>query len=251
MRIRNWLRFLCAGCAVAAVTLVAPVVSYAAAAQKLGLSGYSGTLSTDPITRQQQLICDPEEPIRGATSTAYNPSLVRLVNLGAGPGYTVGGAIQLIQFSPQTETFSDPFFMNLFGPGGYFSLDGRFNLFETGLVRVIYEQIGPTGQIAPTGTILDEKPGVTVDGVDTHALFFEAVIDFETGLPVDNTFAQYSVFAGPNDYMEALDDDGQVFRLGPDQLVGVTVGLPEPAGAALLFAGLIAVGGRFRRGAKA
>lgn len=243
MRLCRWFNVFCVGTVVA----VLPVVSHGAAAKKLGLSGYSGTLSTDPISRQQQLICDPEEPIRGATSTSYDPTLVRLVNLGAGPGYTVGGAIQLVQYDPETQTLSDPFFMNLFGPGGYFSLDGNFNLIETGLVRVIYEQIGPAGQITPTGTILDEKPGVTVNGVDTHVLYFDPLYNFDTGLPVDNTLAQYTVFAGPNDYMEGLDDNGEVFRLGPDQLVGVTVGLPEPAGAALLFAGLIALGGRFRR----
>lgn len=246
MRLSYGLWVLCVGGLVAAI----PVASHAAAARKLGGSGFSGTLSTDPATRAQQLICDPDDPTRGATSTAYDPALVRLVNLGAGPGYIVGGAVQLTRFDPELGTFSEPFFQNLFGPGGFFFQDSADpNVFETGLVRVIYEKFGTTGQITPTGTILDDKPGVTGENsVDTHALYFEPLYDPFTGGVVDNTFAQYTVFAGPNDFMEGVDDEGNTFRLGPDQLTGVVVGLPEPAaGVTLLIAVGLALGGRSRR----
>src|SRR5687767_5684062 len=52
-----------------------------------GGSGYSGCLSTNPTIRQQQLICDPDEPRSGSTSVLYDASLVTLAELEYGPGY--------------------------------------------------------------------------------------------------------------------------------------------------------------------
>jgi len=55
-------------------------------ALKNGGSGYSGTLSSNPTVRQQQLICDPIEPRAGSTSVMFDPKLVRLIGFQEGPG---------------------------------------------------------------------------------------------------------------------------------------------------------------------
>src|SRR6185503_139723 len=52
-----------------------------------GGSGLSGTLSTNPTIRQQQLICDPDEPQAGSTSVAYQASQVTVRGAQPGPGY--------------------------------------------------------------------------------------------------------------------------------------------------------------------
>lgn len=224
---------------VAGCLVLLPSVSEGAIARQQGLSGYSGTLSSVSSILQQQLICDPEAPLRGATSTSYDPSLVTLVGLQAGPGYAVGGAVELIDIGSETI-----FFQNLFGPGGYFDTPAP-NAVETGLARVIYEQIGEPGQINPVGQLLAENKGVTgIDGIDTHAFLFEAVPG--VGLPLLN-LAQYEIFAGPNDYMDLLDDNGEVVRLGPGDISPVVVGVPEPAGLGLLGAAGLVLGARIRR----
>jgi len=58
-----------------------------ALASAAGGSGFSGTLSTNPTIRQQQLICDPIEPKQGSTSVRYDASMVSLIGLTGGPGY--------------------------------------------------------------------------------------------------------------------------------------------------------------------
>src|SRR5690349_21521596 len=76
-----------------------------------GGSGYSGTLSTNPTIRQQQLICDPAEPARGSTSVLYDASKVSLIGYQYGPGYgpmplpiegTITGYVE-VQASPTTR----------------------------------------------------------------------------------------------------------------------------------------------------
>ena len=52
-----------------------------------GGSGLSGTLSTNPTIRQQQLICDPDPPDVGSTSVMYNPAMSLLAGITDGPGY--------------------------------------------------------------------------------------------------------------------------------------------------------------------
>ena len=44
-----------------------------AMAKATGGSGYSGTLSTNAVVRQQQLICDPVEPVAGSTRQGRFP----------------------------------------------------------------------------------------------------------------------------------------------------------------------------------
>ena len=65
-----------------------------------GGSGYSGTLSTNAATRQQQLICDPNEPHQGSTSVSYDPTLVTLAGFQAGPGYGNDSFQVLVEVEP-------------------------------------------------------------------------------------------------------------------------------------------------------
>src|SRR5215211_6667837 len=58
-----------------------------ALAKATGGSGYSGTLSTNSVIRQQQLICDPAEPVQGSTSLQYEADKVTLRGMQYGPGY--------------------------------------------------------------------------------------------------------------------------------------------------------------------
>src|SRR5438128_3974701 len=58
-----------------------------ALAKAAGGSGYSGTLSTNSVIRQQQLICDPAEPLEGSTSVQYEADKVTLRGMVYGPGY--------------------------------------------------------------------------------------------------------------------------------------------------------------------
>src|SRR5688500_11874855 len=58
-------------------------------------SGYSGQLSSNRAIRNQQLTCDPDDPISGSTSTVYNPAVVTLSSLLFGPGYSGSGVIEV------------------------------------------------------------------------------------------------------------------------------------------------------------
>src|SRR5437868_5765820 len=58
-----------------------------AMAKAAGGSGYSANLSKNAVIRQQQLICDPAEPVQGSTSVQYEADKVTLSAFAYGPGY--------------------------------------------------------------------------------------------------------------------------------------------------------------------
>src|SRR6478672_6506612 len=68
-----------------------------ALAKASGGSGYSASLSTNSVIRQQQLICDPAEPIAGSTSVLYDASKVTLTGLIPGPGYDNFGFVGFVE----------------------------------------------------------------------------------------------------------------------------------------------------------
>ena len=145
-----------------------------ALAKASGGSGYSGCLSTNPTIRQQQLICDPDEPVEGSTSVSYNPTLVTLAGLEYGPGYGPrlvedGEFSQFIQGYVEVAGIEGTFLQRIES-----FLDSPQGI-ETGYVQVYFElSDGEVGQIAPPEeNFIDEIAGV--EGVDTHALYFAPV----------------------------------------------------------------------------
>src|SRR3954451_18079547 len=58
-----------------------------ALAKAAGGSGYSANLSKNSVIRQQQLICDPNEPRQGSTSVQYEADKVTVRGFAYGPGY--------------------------------------------------------------------------------------------------------------------------------------------------------------------
>src|SRR5215213_2449542 len=206
-----------------------------------GGSGYSGCLSTNPTIRQQQLICDPNEPASGSTSVSYNPSLVTLAALEYGPGYgprviqdgeffdVIQGYVEVAgnqgTFLQRIESFLD-------APQGP----------ETGYVQVYFQQTeGQPGQMTPPETnYIDEIAGV--EGVDTHALYFDPVesadvitIDSQRtfaaaaaaaapwlrGVPSYTIFPAFAGSHGNNAEDFMITQDG--LRLGPADLSSATV----------------------------
>ncbi len=63
-------------------------VSFGAIAKRTGGSGYSGALYGNKAQRKQELICDPNEPTAGSTSTTYDPTIVSLTGFTYGPGFS-------------------------------------------------------------------------------------------------------------------------------------------------------------------
>jgi hypothetical protein len=190
-----------------------------------GGSGYSGTLSTNPATRQQQLICDPNEPKAGSTSVLYDASLVTINHAEAGPGYRndffqvfVEVEPVIIEGPPQGEPELVP--LAVFQ-------QNRQTMEETGYIQVKYQLTGEAGQLEPVGDINDEAG---VDGVDTHELFFDPLggiillrqeatfLAAAADEPV-YTYTIYAAHAGEHgnnqeDFLLTTDN----IRIGPDQL---------------------------------
>src|SRR5689334_5300757 len=101
-------------CAAAAVVAVAmpPSAARGAIAKMNGGSGLSGTLSSNPTIRQQQLICDPDPPDVGSTSVLYNPAVSLLAGVGNGPGYGApasgpGGYVEVFDRSSNSTKLVD------------------------------------------------------------------------------------------------------------------------------------------------
>ena len=179
---------------------------------KAGGSGYSGTLSSNPATRQQQLIIDPPEPLMGSTSTAYDAQKVTLRGATPGPGYDNQNFIALVEVRTANGTRLQPvqeFLVRPLGP-------------EAGFVQVRYLLSGKAGQIEPPRDWLVLDEGGT-EGMDTHSLDFEA-----RDLP-PGTEILYNVFASradpdrgiPEDFL--VTNDGTRTRIGPDQLTPAKV----------------------------
>lgn len=233
-------RFLIAPIVVATAA-VFPAVASAALSKAAGGSGYSGTLSSKPAVRQQQLICDPVEPIRGSTSVLYQPELVTLDGFQYGPGYgPLNGLTAVVEVQVGQLTRLQNLTSFLDNPEGD----------ETGYVQVYYELIGSAGQIAPDGTVLDEDPGPGLpgEGVDTHAFqFTERDFRLQGGeLSAQGIFpvviATYTIYADEGnrpsgnrmDFLTGRDDAGELFTLTPRQLASATVTSPEPSGMVLV-----------------
>lgn len=245
--------------------------SQAALSRANGGSGYSGTLSSNPTIRQQQLICDPATgggnapvnsplaqgaPRRGSTSVTYDPSMVGLSAIEMGTGYAGSGVVEV-------DT----------GEGGLCLQDINDFLahpagVETGYVQVFYHH-GPlaSGVSFPTDNLFgpDGEPSHTPvaagyttydaggpNGFDTHSLFFA----YKAGVAA-NAVAQYNMFADAGTHENAADSvtglvNGKEFTLGSGQLSSVSlraslVPLPPAvwAGSATLAAvGLLAAARR-------
>jgi hypothetical protein len=244
-------------CALLVIAGSAAETSAALARKKVGgtapLASYSGTLSSSSVVRQQQLICDPPEPIRGSTSVEYEPDKVRLTGFDYGPGYgplvvndrDVTGYVEVEQGG---ERFLQDINAFLTQPGGR----------ETGYVQVLYSLFDTAGQITPGGRVLDEDPGLGApgEGVDTHQLIFT-----ELDVPPPGKIgpagiiilgpATYHIYADDGtrgadaDFLVGLDDAGAPFTVSADGIHDATVTAPEPSG--LIFLGLGSLGLLARR----
>jgi hypothetical protein len=236
---------------VPAVCALFPASAHAALSKAAGGSGYSGTLSKNPAVRQQQLICDPPEPIRGSTSVLYEADKVSISDFAYGPGY---GPLNNLGATIEVRVGDDTRMQDLFSffqsPAGE----------ETGYLQVSYALDGGAGQILPDGDILDEDPGPgrPGEGVDTHQFLFDELPRLGAPMPqgvFPTVVATYVIYADAGlrpsgnrrDFLVGRDDAGAEFELGPDQLQRAVVTAPEPSAVALLgVAGLAAL--RRRRG---
>lgn len=194
-------------------------VAEAALAKAQGGSGFSGTLSSNKAIRKQQLIADPDYPTSGSTSTTYDPSVVSFSGINFGPGYYGWVYIEI-----HTDGYT--FLVN----ANDWLADPYGN--ETGYLQVFYTDNPPgftaaatsnKGQITPpSGYLLAARGGPTA--VDTHAMFFDYLTEVS-----DDTIAEYTIYADAGsrqnsaDYMEGVDDEGNPFRLGPNDIAPVTV----------------------------
>lgn len=209
---------LLSGFVVAGLAVVWPASSFGAAQVKLGKSGYSGTLSSDPITRQQQLLCDPDaefDPdavlVSGSMSTYYNAGIVTLRSLVGAPGFTVTRAYVQVQDDTGKHlvtysTFSNPEFN-----GGV----------ETGYLQVFFQRVVTTPPPSVDGPFLfaaaaAPPPTYTYEDRDgtngdiTHELVFKYK-SLDTPL---NTVVQYTNFAdfGPDRAGDGNAPDSLTFR---------------------------------------
>lgn len=269
----SWGRKSLKSCGIAALTGLLAFGAQAATSRKLGGSGYSGTLSSNAVTRQQQLICDPEYPESGSVSVLYDPAIVSLApvetprltvgpaatlpppalfpTLVAGPGYDVTAQIEVIDDGVRR-------LMPLQAGQTFDSQGGLIE--ETGYIQVFFTRTGTPGQMAPPPGFVTVDEDNPYSGVDTHALFF----NYQFGVQ-NNVDATYTIRAelfarhgggdtvNPSDYLEFIDDaSGDRTFLNPGELRaaqvrGPLVAVPEPASLAVMgFAGLMLLG-RHRR----
>jgi hypothetical protein len=224
--------------AVLAVCTLFPASTYAALSKAAGGSGYSGTLSKKPAVRQQQLICDPPEPIRGSTSVLYEADKVSINDFAYGPGYgSIEGTSAMIEVRVGNETRMQDLFLFFNQPMGT----------ETGYLQVFFTLNGQAGQISPDGDILDEDPGPgnPGEGVDTHQFFFDELPRLGAPMPqgvFPTVVATYVIYAdegnrpsgNQRDFLVGLNGNGEEFEFGPDQLQRAVVTAPEPSALALL-----------------
>ena len=205
----------------AAVIGVFTESSPAALAAASGGAGTSGQLSSNRAVRRQQLTCDPDDPVRGRLSVAYDPGIVTLSGLDFGPGYEGEASVEVRSGSGN-------------GNGATLVSFERFMRgdlgAETGFVQVLFFRL--ENQSSQPGQIPVARGFTTVDaggvkGVDTHGLFF----DYLPGV-ADRTVAEYTLFAAeagerpsdnPEDALIGVGDDGREFRVGPSGITPTTV----------------------------
>jgi hypothetical protein len=232
---------------VVGLTCAWPSVSRASTSLKNGGSGYSGTLSSNPTTRTQQLLCDPTG--MGSMSTLYDPSVVTLTGISAIQGFSITSAY--VEVSNDGVTFLE-------SASTFFSSE-RFGQ-ETGYLQVFFGP-PPITTAAVGGTIPDGPPeGFTmqghagVDGQNSHALFFEYLDEAS-----DNAFATYFNYAddglrgSEEDTLTARDENGELFTVHHEDISSAFIGagltgpaltgtspVPLPSSA---WAGLALMGG--------
>jgi hypothetical protein len=225
------------------------------------LASYSGTLSGNPTIRQQQLICDPPEPILGSTSVEYEPEKVTLTDFAYGPGYGPqrDGEAALVGFVgvvDNNESFLQEIRAFLSQPAGR----------ETGYVQLFYQLDGAAGQIAPGGRVYDDDPGLGApgEGVDTHQFLFTEITRSTPGAAGGGVAPAGVIVAGPatfhiyadsglrgfrEDVLIGRDDAGAQVFFKSGQIGDATVTAPEPSGLCLLgAAGLALLARRRARG---
>jgi hypothetical protein len=236
-----WVYRLCLGCVIGSA-LVPSDAAFGALAKQAGGSGLSGTLSSNRAIRQQQLVCDPDEPFRGSTSVRYDPTIVTLVGWRYGPGYfprSPGAQTGLVEVRTGQATALQNIDQFLSQPAGT----------ETGYVQIAYEDDGAQGQIDP------DQDFVTVDedgpaAADTHALFFDYLINVP-----DTRIAAYDIYADPGgrpsgnqaDFLELFNPAAPII-IPASQITSAHVEgnlLPEPGSAAVI--GLLAAVAQCRR----
>jgi hypothetical protein len=151
-----------------------------AMAHAAGGSGYSANLSKNSVIRQQQLICDPAEPVQGSTSVQYDADKVTLSAFAYGPGYgPLGNSIGVVEVEKDGKRSLQNINAFLDAPAGK----------ETGFAQVFYQRFGQTGQITPqrTFTVVDDTG---VEGVDTHTFLFSLLPAVQ-----DDVVTRYIVYA--------------------------------------------------------
>jgi hypothetical protein len=191
-----------------------------AMAHAAGGSGYSANLSKNSVIRQQQLICDPAEPVQGSTSVQYEADKVTLRAFAYGPGYgPLGNQVGLVEVEqPDGKRLLQNVNAFLDAPAGK----------ETGYAQVFYELKGQAGQITPqrTFTVVDDTG---VEGVDTHTFLFELLPAVQ-----DDVVTRYIVYAdagtrsgNPPDFL--MTPDGK--RLESAELVPAVASSKPTAGS--------------------
>lgn len=237
----------------------------AATAKSLGqpISAYSASLfgKTNPSARQTQtLTADPEGPLYGATSVAYDPGVVSVTGFGFGPAYVrsfltpkefPSGASVELDFSnvPSLDRPAD-----ITGGGNAAITDmvdltqylsGSFHpaVRETGYLQLFYgkDEVGSPGKYTPPGETPIASNAPIPGGVDTHYFTFE----YNVGIP-DSIPASYRVFddfgtrasGNRTDYMASGDFGNPDITL-PGEIVDAVVSgtIPEPGSFTLLALG--------------
>jgi hypothetical protein len=160
-----------------------PAVSEASFARRIG-SSYGGTLSSNTSLSTQQLTADPVTVLKGSTSTEYDPSVVKLNNITAEPGFTITEAYVGVRF--EGEEGEDLVSLNQF-------LEGlEMNFVETGYLQVFYKRTEGEGGFETLATsegyVVVDQDG-EVNGDNTHTMTFDYLAEDP------KTVAKYRLYA--------------------------------------------------------
>jgi hypothetical protein len=156
-------RFCTAAAVVLSVLVAAEPACHAALATLAGRKRFTAKLSSNPAIRRQQLIVDPEGILGGSASVAYDPRVVRLVDVDDPADFEVTGGFVGVVPDP-SKLVVDPGLVSLgaffgrppeptFGrgrPPGSAGSPGD----ETGFVQVFFDR-RTTGLTSPPG----RRPG--------------------------------------------------------------------------------------------
>ena len=206
-------RSVCVLASLLAMALL-PCAVQAAAQKALGGSGYSGTLSSNPSIRQQQLLCDPPGTLLGGSmTTQYDTNVVTFAGSQNENGYTNSlfvavepiiniGAVSDI---PQGSTGSPEWVSEAM----YLALPSSF--VELGFVQDFFQSTvnSTSGHAMP-------PPGFTTvgaggpSGTDTFGLLFNYLPAIQ-----DSTVASYTNFPiGGNYHPPTMPPPSSDFNMG-------------------------------------